>query len=62
MEPVYHRAEPLLRDGDVVASRFDSRHVMEMCRSRLWLFYWVSTAIRSTPAFTRFDSAKSISR
>src|ERR1022692_2824424 len=33
-----------------------------MCRSRLWLLYWVSTQIRRQPAFTRFDSAKSISR
>src|SRR5215207_622542 len=33
-----------------------------MCRSRLWLLYWVRTAMRSTPAFTRFDRAKSISR
>src|SRR6476660_7785623 len=33
-----------------------------MWRSRLWLLYWVSTAIRSTPAFTRFDNAKSINR
>src|SRR3954451_11840367 len=33
-----------------------------MCRSRLWLLYWVRTAICSTPALTRFDRAKSISR
>src|SRR6478735_5251252 len=33
-----------------------------MWRSRLWLLYWVSTAIRSTPALTRFDNAKSIIR
>src|ERR1022692_110568 len=33
-----------------------------MCRSRLWLLYWVSTQILLTPALTRFDSAKSISR
>src|SRR3954468_4651188 len=33
-----------------------------MCRSRLWLLYCVRTAIRSTPAFTRFDREKSISR
>ena len=33
-----------------------------MWRSRLWLLYWVSTAIRSTPALTRFDNAKSINR
>ena len=35
---------------------------MVMCRSRLWLLYWVSTAILRTFAFTRLDSAKSISR
>src|SRR5258708_1058180 len=29
-----------------------------MCRSRLWLLYWVSTQIRRQPALTRFDSAK----
>src|ERR1700722_7970039 len=33
-----------------------------MCRSRLWLLYWVSTAIRRIPALTRLDSAKSTSR
>src|ERR1700733_15792452 len=33
-----------------------------MCRSRLWLLYWVSTAIRNIPALTRLDSAKSTSR
>src|SRR5215472_15713291 len=33
-----------------------------MCRSRLWLLYWVSTQMRRMPALTRFDSAKSISR
>ena len=39
----------------------DIRHVTEMCRSRLWDLYWVSTAIRRRPPLTRFDSAKSIS-
>ena len=33
-----------------------------MCRSRLWLLYWVSTQIFLMPALTRFDSAKSTSR
>src|SRR5215471_15358215 len=33
-----------------------------MCRSRLWLLYWVSTQIRRQPALTRLESAKSISR
>src|SRR6478735_11383654 len=33
-----------------------------MCRSRLWLLYWVSTQILLMPALTRFDSAKSTSR
>src|ERR1017187_3642120 len=33
-----------------------------MCRSRLWLLYWVSTQIRRQPALTRLDRAKSISR
>src|SRR4029453_10306555 len=31
-----------------------------MWRSWLWLLYGVSTPIRSTPALTRFDNAKSI--
>ena len=39
-----------------------SRHVVVMCRSRLWLLYWVRTAILRMPPFTRFDRAKSISR
>src|ERR1700677_2353628 len=33
-----------------------------MCRSRLWLLYWVSTHIFLIPPLARFDSAKSISR
>src|SRR5580693_10563031 len=33
-----------------------------MCRSRLWLLYWVSTQIRRRPALTRLDRAKSTSR
>src|SRR5215472_11430751 len=33
-----------------------------MCRSRLWLLYWVSTQTRRVPALTRLDSAKSTSR
>src|SRR5689334_13502796 len=33
-----------------------------MCRSRLWLLYCVSTAMRRKPALTRFESAKSTSR
>jgi hypothetical protein len=33
-----------------------------MCRSRLWLLYWVSTHILRIPALARLDSAKSISR
>src|ERR1035438_6301963 len=33
-----------------------------MCRSRLWLLYWVSTHIFLMPPLARFDSAKSISR
>src|SRR5712691_13345125 len=33
-----------------------------MWRSRLWLLYWVSTAMRRKPALTRFESAKSTSR
>src|SRR6516164_1286821 len=33
-----------------------------MCRSRLWLLYWVSTQIRRHPALTRLDNAKSTSR
>src|SRR6266702_4033106 len=33
-----------------------------MCRSRLWLLYWVSTQIRRMPPLTRFDRAKSTSR
>ena len=56
------RAEPLLRRDrrHVVAKQVDSRHVVVMCRSRLWLLYWVSTHIRRIPALARFDSAKSI--
>ena len=33
-----------------------------MCRSRLWLLYWVSTQIFLIPLLARFDSAKSTSR
>src|ERR1039457_4961068 len=33
-----------------------------MCRSRLWLLYWVSTQTRRMPALTRLDRAKSTSR
>src|SRR6476469_8470539 len=33
-----------------------------MWRSSLWLLYWVSTAIRTIPALTRLDNAKSINR
>src|SRR5690349_17722916 len=33
-----------------------------MCRSRLWLLYWVSTQILRMPPLARLDSAKSISR
>src|SRR5215831_9523432 len=33
-----------------------------MCRSRLWLLYWVSTQTRRHPALTRLDNAKSTSR
>ena len=33
-----------------------------MCRSRLWLLYWVSTQIRQMPPLARLDSAKSTSR
>src|SRR6185369_10972700 len=33
-----------------------------MCRSRLWLLYWVSTQIFRMPPLARLDSAKSISR
>src|ERR1700736_6717284 len=33
-----------------------------MCRSRLWLLYWVSTQIFRTPPLARLDSAKSMSR
>src|SRR5271163_2682843 len=33
-----------------------------MCRSRLWLLYWVSTQIFRIPPLARLDSAKSISR
>src|SRR3954447_26071091 len=33
-----------------------------MCRSRLWLLYWVSTHILRILALARLDSAKSMSR
>src|SRR5947209_3589978 len=33
-----------------------------MWRSRLWLLYWVSTAIRRWPPLTRLESAMSTSR
>src|SRR5271165_3702951 len=33
-----------------------------MCRSRLWLLYWVSTHILRMPPLARLESAKSISR
>ena len=33
-----------------------------MCRSRLWLLYWVRTQIFRMPPLARLDSAKSISR
>src|SRR5437867_10133499 len=33
-----------------------------MWRSRLWLLYWVRTAILRTPALTRLERQKSISR
>ena len=33
-----------------------------MCRSRLWLLYWVSTQIFLMPLLARLDSAKSTSR
>ena len=33
-----------------------------MCRSRLWLLYWVRTQIFLMPELARFDRAKSISR
>src|SRR5580693_3113653 len=33
-----------------------------MCRSRLWLLYWVSTQMRRNPPLTRLDRAKSMSR
>ena len=33
-----------------------------MCRSRLWLLYWVSTAIFLMPLLARLERAKSISR
>jgi len=45
-----------------LSSRLLSCQVVEMCRSRLWLLYWVSTQIFLMPALTRFDSAKSMSR
>src|ERR1700749_1941579 len=38
------------------------RHVVEMCRSRLWLLYWVRTQILRMLPLARLDSAKSISR
>src|ERR1700730_8255009 len=43
-------------------SRSLIRQVVVMCRSRLWLLYWVSTQTRTMPALTRLDSAKSTSR
>ena len=33
-----------------------------MWRIRLWLVYWVSTAMRRMPELTAFDSAKSMMR
>src|SRR5258706_605598 len=38
------------------------RQVMVMWRSRLWLFYCVSTPIRRYPPFTRVESTKSTRR
>src|SRR5215471_3211315 len=38
------------------------RHVTEMCRSRLWLLYWVSTQIFLMLEFARLERAKSTSR
>jgi len=41
-------------------SRPLNRHVWLMCRSRLWLLYWVRTTIFRYPALAKLDSAKSM--
>src|SRR5580693_3759252 len=64
-EPVYQCGPSRCCAGTGVTKLPSSvliRQVVEMCRSRLWLLYWVSTAIRKIPALTRLDSAKSTSR
>jgi hypothetical protein len=63
--PVYQRGPSRCWAGTGVTklpSRLDIRHVVVMCRSRLWLLYWVSTAIWRISAFTRLESTKSTSR